>query len=62
MYNNEKRNYRNWFSEERITNNDIFCFKSPVTKPGDFRFVFNLNLLFWPSRENLSETNNYKQC
>ena len=29
--------YRNWFSEERITNNDDFCFKNPVTKLGHFK-------------------------
>ena len=33
-------NYRNWFSKERITNNDDFCFKSPITKPDHFRLVF----------------------
>ena len=28
-----------------------------MTKPGDFGFVFNPNLLFWRSGENMSETN-----
>ena len=32
-------NYRNWFSKERITNNDDFCFKSPITRPDHFRLV-----------------------
>ena len=31
---------RNWFSKDRITINDNFCFKSPITKPGHFRLVF----------------------
>ena len=34
-----KTNYRNWFSKERITNNDNFYFKSPITKPSHFRFM-----------------------
>ena len=33
-----------------------------MTKRGDLRFVFNLNLLFWRSGENMSETTNYEQC
>ena len=32
-------NYRNWFSKERITNNDDFCLKSPITKLDHFRLV-----------------------
>ena len=33
-------NYRNWFSKELITNNDEFCFKTPITKSGHFKLVF----------------------
>ena len=33
-----------------------------MTKHGDFRVGFNLNLHFWRSGENMSETTNYEQC
>ena len=54
-------NYRNWFSKEQITNNDDFCFKSPITRSDHFRLVLTqfgspcwqhviYELLFWVSR------------
>ena len=30
----------NWFSKERITNNDDFCFKRPNTKLDHFGLIF----------------------
>ena len=40
-------NYRNWFSKERITNNDHFCFKRPITSPDHYRLVFTPIILYW---------------
>ena len=50
-------NYRNWFSKERITNNDDFRFKSPITRPDHFRLVLTPLEVFIRSKNGIQHSN-----